>query len=338
MVAALVMVVSTGHIAFLSSQESSLLVGFSSGAGEMEEVTAHIQKPDERNAQGGAFYRQGAFFSYLGQGGEDPVIPLITSDMAIVEPLQPLTIEAGDNSREDVIAYEVQEGDNPSTIAAKFGITTQTLLWANKLEDGDFIRPGDKLLVLPVSGVMHKVKSGDTVTKLAKRYRAEEEKILAFNDLSADIRLRAGDTLVIPDGEMPVPASSPASPRRSGFASLPSAGKYFIFPTTGRNWGRIHGRNGVDIANSCGASIHAAAAGSVTLADPKGWNYGYGRYVVLTHANRTSTLYAHLSSLTVSFGQSVERGQLLGYMGTTGRSSGCHLHFEVHGARNPLAR
>jgi murein DD-endopeptidase MepM/ murein hydrolase activator NlpD len=122
------------------------------------------------------------------------------------------------------------------------------------------------------------------------------------------------------------------------FSHLPNLGDYFKLPTFGFNWGRIHGRNGVDIANSCGTPIYAAADGAVTVADPEGWNGGFGKYIKISHPNGTETLYAHASKLLVFPGQNISRGDKIMLMGTTGRSTGCHLHFEVHGARNPLAK
>jgi murein DD-endopeptidase MepM/ murein hydrolase activator NlpD len=111
-----------------------------------------------------------------------------------------------------------------------------------------------------------------------------------------------------------------------------------IAPTSGKNWGRLHGKYGVDIASACGTPIYAAAAGTVTLADSVGWNFGYGKYLMIRHSNGVITLYAHTSRIVVEQGQQVAQGQLIALMGTTGRSTGCHLHFEVRGAPNPMAR
>jgi len=120
-------------------------------------------------------------------------------------------------------------------------------------------------------------------------------------------------------------------------SSVQPANNWLIYPTSGRSWGRIHSNNGVDVANPCGTPIYAAAAGQVILSDSSGWNGGYGKYIKIQHPNGVVTLYAHASQLLVSGGESVVQGQLIAYMGTTGRSTGCHLHFEVRGAKNPLA-
>ena len=119
---------------------------------------------------------------------------------------------------------------------------------------------------------------------------------------------------------------------------MPNLGDFFMLPTNGYNWGRIHGRNGVDLGNSCGTPIYAAAEGSVAVADGVGYNGGFGKFVKVIHSNGTETLYAHATKLLVATGDYVTRGQMIALMGSTGRSTGCHLHFEVHGARNPLAK
>ena len=100
---------------------------------------------------------------------------------------------------------------------------------------------------------------------------------------------------------------------------------------------RIHGQNGVDVASACGTPIYAAAAGAVILSDGIGWNFGYGKYIMIRHSNGVVTVYGHASRLLVNQGDYADQGQLIALMGTTGRSTGCHLHFEVRGAKNPMA-
>lgn len=99
------------------------------------------------------------------------------------------------------------------------------------------------------------------------------------------------------------------------------------------NWGIRHAYNGVDLANRCGTPIYAWNDGKVIVSQA-GWNGGYGTYIIIKHYNGTQTLYSHLSKLSVSVGKTVEKGDLIGLMGTTGRSTGCHLHFEVRGGIN----
>lgn len=240
--------------------------------------------------------------------------------------------------RKEILTHIVQAGENPEKIALKYGINTYTLLWANNLKDGDIIRPGDKLIVLPINGVRVKIVSGDTLNSLAKKYQGKEDEIIAFNNLLADGTLKIGEYIIIPGGEMPTPVKPKPTVSSPRYASSVQRADWLIIPTTGRNWGRIHAYNGVDISNPCGTPIYAAASGKVILADSSGWNGGYGKYIKIQHPNGVITLYAHLSGMVVVGGESVAQGQLIGYMGITGRSTGCHLHFEVRGAKNPLAR
>jgi len=240
----------------------------------------------------------------------------------------------------EVIAYVVQTGDTPFDIAIKFGINTDTILAANNMRDGDLIRPGDKLIILPLNGIRVKVVAKDTVTSLAKKYSGKTEEIIAFNELSPDGKLTVNGFIIIPDGEPLVPVSRP-SPKVTApkyAKEMTPLDNWLIAPASGYNWGRIHGRNAVDVSSSCGTPIYAAAAGKIIISDSIGWNYGYGKYVEIRHPNGVTTLYGHGSQLLVNSGDEVVQGQLIMLMGTTGRSSGCHVHFEVRGAKNPLAR
>lgn len=248
-------------------------------------------------------------------------------------------VPSGSSGR-NVVRYTVREGDTLSSIAQSFNLDASSLAWSNNLVDPDSLRPGDILRVPPVRGVLHMVKSGETVGGIARRFSVQESSIIAFNGLPADGALVVGDELVVPGGAPPPPPPKPKPkpvPRAPTFAASQVPLGYYIAPTTGRNYGRRHSNNGVDIANSCGTPIYAAAGGTVTRADGSGWNGGYGDVVEIAHPNGTNTRYAHLSQITAWSGQ-VAQGQLIAYMGTTGRSTGCHLHFEVHGARNPLVR
>lgn len=284
---------------------------------------------------------QEASDDYFGiQGGADITIDrgftTLYGDSLLVARSPVTTITSG-NKRNEIIVYKVQEGDNGTLIAARFGITVNTLLWANKLSASSIIRPGNELIILPVSGVSHKVISGDTVSSIAARYKAKEDRIIEFNSLPADGSIRIGDIVIIPDGEIYIPRQTYVSvPNYSN--NLRKVDGYFTAPTTGRNWGILHPNNAADIANSCGTPIYAAAGGTVAVSKSTGWNGGYGIYIKINHPNGTATLYSHNSKNFVSVGEYVSQGQLIALMGTTGRSSGCHVHFEVHGAANPFIR
>ncbi len=270
----------------------------------------------------------------------DRSIDLVTIQDNTVVAYTPATEDYLDSvgfRRNGIIDYEVQQGDRLTFIASDFGISIDSIRWANGLKD-DTIRPGQELRIPPVSGVIHKVKRGDTMGSVAKKYGADIETILAFNALPQSGTLDVGDEIIVPDGTIKVQASGLSTVVARQFSYLPDLGSYFSLPATGFNWGRIHGRNGVDVANACGTSIQSAAAGKVTVADSEGWNGGFGKFVRVEHDNGTETIYAHASKLLVQVGQSIPQGTAIALMGTTGRSTGCHLHFEVHGARNPLAK
>lgn len=242
--------------------------------------------------------------------------------------------------------YQVREGDSLSEIADMFGISVNTILWANEIKDAKTIRPGDVLLILPVSGVQYTVKRGGTLADVAKLFDADVDEIALFNGIDPSAPLAAGTELIIPGGNLAPARTSTASSGSAAAASasvparaLPALSGYFGNPLPGGVLTQgIHGTNGVDVGAPNGTPVYAAAAGAVIVARSGGYNGGYGNYVVVSHDNGTQTLYAHLSSVSVSMGQAVEKGTKLGGVGNTGRSTGYHLHFEVRGAKNPLAQ
>ncbi|MBI4088846.1 M23 family metallopeptidase [Candidatus Kaiserbacteria bacterium] len=239
--------------------------------------------------------------------------------------------------------YVVRPGDTLSDIAKMFNVSVNTILWANDLKSVRNVRPGDTLIILPISGVEHLVKRGDTLKSLAKKYNADANEIAQFNGLDITDTLAVGSTIIIPGGEIAVPAVTPLSrpspippPIIVGGGSFQAG--YYGNPVPGAILTQgIHGWNGIDLGAPRGTPVHAAAAGTVIIARGGGaWNGGYGNYVVITHSNGTQTLYSHMRSVIVSPGQSVLSGQTIGYVGATGRSTGVHLHFEVRGAVNPF--
>lgn len=279
----------------------------------------------------------------LGQGGQDSIItpsPINESSVVAHSPISTDYIETSGFIRTQITEYTVQSGDLLSFIASDYGVSINSIIWANKLKDADSIAPGQILKIPPVSGVIHLAKKGDTIASIAKKYGADEAKIIAFNGLPQSGELEEGDEIIVPDGQIKstYTASTGNSSTTKRFGYLPNLGDYFMQPATGYNWGRIHGRNGVDIANSCGTPIYAAAEGSVAVADGVGYNGGFGKFIKLIHANGTETLYAHATKLLIAVGEYAQRGQMIALIGSTGRSTGCHLHFEVHGARNPLVK
>lgn len=235
----------------------------------------------------------------------------------------------------EIRVYTVREGDSLSQVAEMFGVTTNTIMWANDLNRASDIQPGDSLVILPVAGVRHIVKKGDTMSAIAKKYEGEADEILAFNQLFEDDELSVGDTLIIPGGAIQAPARSMARPVSVSGAVAASTGFSHPAPGSVKTQG-IHGYNAVDLAGGYGSPIRAAAAGEVIVSKASGWNGGYGQYVVIRHPSGAQTLYAHLASNSVGVGNYVSQGEVIGGMGSTGKSTGNHLHFEVRGGRNPF--
>lgn len=248
-------------------------------------------------------------------------------------------IETNAERSGQISVYVVREGDTLSQIAEMFDVSTNTIRWANDINTDTAIQPGDTLIILPVSGVRHTVAGGDTLQSIAKKYEGDLGEILNYNGLSVGAELAVGDVVVIPDGEIaaPKPSASPASSRARITGGGPTYTGYYMRPVQGgtRSQG-LHGYNGIDLATYAGAEIYASADGDVIISKASGWNGGYGSYVVIRHNNGTQTLYAHMSSDLMSVGQHVVQGQVIGYVGATGRATGPHLHFEVRGATNPF--
>jgi len=272
-----------------------------------------------------------------GTGGGEVSIVQNSAILPMTGPLGSMA-DVQENKSDAISLYLVREGDTISEIAELFDVTPNTIRWANNLKGGGLISPGQVLVILPVSGLQYKVQKGDTVASIVKKFGGDTDEILSFNDLSSSSGLTVGTTLIIPNGEAQVIVQAPTKPKSiASKASGPSYQGYYARPISGgiRTQG-IHGYNGVDLANSCGTPIAASAAGNVLIARSSGWNSGYGQYVVVGHPNGTQTLYAHMNGIVVAPGWEVYQGQILGYLGTTGLSTGCHIHFEVRGARNPF--
>lgn len=237
--------------------------------------------------------------------------------------------------QDQILVYTVQPGDIPGLIAEKFGISLNTLLWANNIANPNLIKAGDELVILPVSGVKYEVKKGDTIEFIAKKFKGDVADILSFNGLVIDGPLEIGSIIIIPDGELIIPSAP--SMVVSRFANLPELKGYYMRPIAGgRKTRGLHGFNGVDLAINRSSQVFASAEGVVIVARASGWNGGYGKYVVITHPNSTQTLYSHLDGVLIEVGRSVTQGTVIGLVGSTGNSTGPHVHFEVRGAKNPF--
>lgn len=244
-------------------------------------------------------------------------------------------VDLGKSGTGQISVYIVRQGDTLSEIAEMFGVSTNTIVWANDIKRG-IIKEGQELVILPISGVRHVVKSGDTLKSLSTKYKADLDDILSYNGLAADTKIKAGDIVIIPDGVISTASSLAKSSVSQASKNYPTYQGFYLRPIAGgRKSQGLHGNNGVDLAAPIGTSIRASAAGKVIISRT-GYNGGYGTYVVVSHNNGTQTLYAHMSRLNVSAGQSVAQGQIIGAVGNTGRSTGPHIHFEVRGAKNPF--
>ncbi len=251
--------------------------------------------------------------------------------------------------RTEVIEYAVQPGDTASSIARRFGVSVNTILWANNLSAYSLIRPGDRLTILPYSGILYTVKSGDTLSKIAAVYSIEADKITSANNLGDG--LKAGQKIMLPGAAQITQTQVAARPKTNytGISAIrdliqaPAAkvtGDKMAWPTVGSRITQYFSwrHTGVDIANKVGTPIYAADDGVVEIASG-GYNGGYGNTIVINHGGGIKTRYGHASKLFVKKGDQVEKGENIAAMGSTGRSTGSHLHFEVlvSGAKkNPL--
>lgn len=271
------------------------------------------------------------------KGGGDITIIGGTSLLPETGPSGSLANIENTKTSDQISIYVVREGDSLSQIAKMFNVTTNTIIWANDITNGKAIHAGQTLIILPISGVTHTVAKGETVKSITEKYKGDYGEVLAYNNLTLDSVIAIGDKIVVPGGEVPVPKVT-TTIRQATLrgTSGPSYTGYYIRPISGGTKSQgLHGYNGVDLATYAGAPIFAAADGTVIISKSSGWNGGYGNYVVIDHANGTQTLYAHNSQNIVYPGQRVVQGQVIGYVGSTGRSTGNHVHFEVRGAQNP---
>jgi murein DD-endopeptidase MepM/ murein hydrolase activator NlpD len=242
--------------------------------------------------------------------------------------------------------YKVQPGDTLYAIADKFHISAETVMWANGMEQNpDLLRLDQELLILPVSGVLHVVVQGDTVDSVAKKYKANPADIISLETNHLDPQnpvLTPGAKVIVPGGSKPQvqrPVITYAAQSATSKSTTDAKAKgRFVWPASGmvtQGFASLH--RAVDIGAQYGSPVKASDAGVVVVA---GWsNVGYGNYIVIDHGNGYQTLYGHLSKIYVRVGQGVGQGATIGLVGSTGNSTGPHLHFEIHQSgsqRNPF--
>ena len=254
------------------------------------------------------------------------------------------TIKIPKRSRDSIITYEVVSGDTLSTIAEKFEISVNTLKWANGLSGNNpIIQPTQVLKIPQGDGVIHKIATGDTISSIASKYRADKDAIMPANP---EVEFAVGNEIFIPGGrpEDPKPVVVPKNQSTSykiveSSVSVNYDSSNYHWPANGtitQYFGRTNfnsNHTGIDVAAPVGTAIRAAKAGTVKKAS---WYGGYGYLVIIDHGGGVETYYGHCSSFKVSEGDWVEKGQTIAGMGSTGYSTGSHLHFEIRVNGKPI--
>lgn len=277
---------------------------------------------------------------------------------ALIKPTLPTT-EEGIVARSKTETYVVKPNDTLSSIAAKYNLKLITLLSANNLSLTSPLQIGQTLTILPVDGIVYHIQKGDTLGRIAQRFSIDERDVLALNNLTENSILAIGSSLILPGAVLQRPTrTAPQEQPKTLIArirnlftpqkkakQLPgeriisgTLGK-FLWPTSAKRITQYFSwrHPGVDIAGPTSNKIYAADDGVVVLS---GWQRGYGLTLLVDHENGKRTRYGHASKLYASAGERVEKGQVIAQVGSTGRSTGPHLHFEVFvGGRrvNPLS-
>lgn len=250
-----------------------------------------------------------------------------------------------------IVSYTVATGDTLSEIAAKYNTDVTSIMTLNSLTRSSSLKIGQTLRILTTKGIVYQVKSGDSISRLAIVYGVSADEIIKANQLASADKLKLGQELIIPGAKAATVAttsrgdiSRPSTTKSTtSTTSKPSTSSGYLWPVRGpitsgfgSRWGSIH--TGVDIGVSTGTPVKASRAGTVIQA---GWNGGYGYSVTISHGGGVTTLYGHNSKLLVKVGDKVSAGQVIARSGSTGRSTGPHVHFEVRingKAINPLTK
>ncbi len=261
-------------------------------------------------------------------------------EAAVLEDQPSVATEESKLIETEVRTYTVREGDSLYDIAYRFRISVVTLVHANDITNPDAIKPGDKLQIPPVSGLVYKVEAGDTVASIAGKYKADPQDIIDFNYLFSPYKLAAGRKLIIPFAQItqPTPVYTASSstggylPSSSGACSAVSFGWPAASRTLNRGWlGSYHPAWDFHASYE---PVYAIGSGKVVRVRWQSW--GYGLYVDIDHGGGWVTRYAHLSQVTVGLGKTVSRGQKIAISGATGWATGPHLHFEVRCNGDPV--
>lgn len=284
--------------------------------------------------------------------GTDTIDPTTTDTLVgIVSPEGTIAdvVENSDDDQktvDDQTYYTVRQGDTLASIAELFEITTQTIRLANNMSATSSLKVGSNIVIPPGNGLMHTVQKGDTLKSIAKKYKPKdieaedfELSIENFNYILDTSKLVTGQKIFIPDGIAPVVSQKTTSSKTGAKSTKGKSGIVLQFNGSfanpikggvitsgyGPRWGRAH--EGIDYGVPVGTPVYAAASGTVQAR--AGYNGGYGNLIVIKHSAGVETRYAHLSRISVSTGEHVNQGDLIGYSGNTGSSTGPHLHFEI---------
>ncbi len=249
--------------------------------------------------------------------------------------------------RSESFIYKVVPGDTLFSIGERFKISIDALNYVNGLTDGAILSVGQEITVPPAAGLIHKVESGDTLTSIAEKYDVPVQAIADFNYLLDTSTLALGTELVIPGGKVPkyvppVYVYEPTGPSSVGQGQASPNKSMCVWPTTVRYITQYFSwyHNGLDIASPIGSSMPPLLACMDGVVVRAGWDpWGLGLHVRIDHGNGYETVYGHMSRLDVSYGDNVDRGEIIGLMGSTGRSTGPHVHYMVKyngAAQDPL--
>jgi len=272
----------------------------------------------------------------VGYGADNPTFledPNTSDEGTLYAPSYPLTNLVP--TRGGFTKHKTRKGDTVSRLAANFGISVETIRFANP-DMGGSLDIGKELTILPVSGITYEIQEGDDIDSVASHYNITPESIRQYNPNYQKLFETTGGVIVLPN----------VKPTKNDYLNqyikgLPDLKSYFTLPARGWNWGILHEYNAVDIADACGEPIYASAEGLVVEEFGDGyWNNGYGNYILIEHPNGTKTRYAHTEKNLVHVGDYVSQGKQIAEIGNTGNThgpTGCHLHFEVYGAKNPFA-